>query len=81
MITEIVMTQHNEGVGGASYPQHRKYLRWEKDLVQNNDFSYEHRKFKVPSGHLVEKSNRMLDDLELRREGRADAIYLGRIIV
>lgn len=29
----------------------------------------------------VEKSNRELDDLDLRREGRADAIYLGRIAV
>lgn len=52
MITEIVMTQHNEGVGGACYLRHRKYLRGEKkDLVQNNDFSNEQSKFKVTSGH------------------------------
>ena len=28
----------------------------------------------------VERFNRLLNDLVLRREGRADAIYLGRII-
>lgn len=55
-------------------------MRKKKDLVQNNDLSFSHSKFKLSSGSQVEKSNRELDDLELRREGRVDAIYLADLL-
>lgn len=55
-------------------------MRKKKDLVQNNDLSFSYSKFKLSSGSQVEKSNRELDDLELRREGRVDAIYLADLL-